>query len=237
MRATLCDAARLLTAQVGFASLGTIEFLVRGERFWFMEVLQLSTPNVDIPFSLIICLYSQANPRLQVEHTITEQVTGLDLVGLQLQVLRLLIGTIVLKGLLIFIIIITTSLLPQLALGLGTLDSLVGSQEAIIRQSRGCAIQARINLERIVDVRTGQVAASSGCLTAFDLPTGPGVRVDNTGYLGYCPNANFDSLIAKVIVHASNHSMAVKLLRRALGILSPHFVVLYGNTIFTLISY
>jgi acetyl/propionyl-CoA carboxylase alpha subunit/acetyl-CoA carboxylase carboxyltransferase component len=64
LRTRLMAAAVRLAAGSGYAGLGTIEFLVRGEQFWFME----------------------ANPRLQVEHTVTEEVTGVDLVAAQLAV-------------------------------------------------------------------------------------------------------------------------------------------------------
>ena len=69
MRRTLHDAARRIGTHVGYRGLATVEFLVaaEGEAAWFLEV----------------------NPRLQVEHTVTEEVTGLDLVGLQL---RLAVG-------------------------------------------------------------------------------------------------------------------------------------------------
>jgi acetyl/propionyl-CoA carboxylase alpha subunit/acetyl-CoA carboxylase carboxyltransferase component len=64
MRRQLHAAATRLAAQVGYRGLATVEFLVAGEHFFFLEV----------------------NPRIQVEHTVTEAVTGLDLVALQLAV-------------------------------------------------------------------------------------------------------------------------------------------------------
>jgi len=63
LRAELLDAALRMAAEVGYRSLGTFEFLVGADGFWFIE----------------------ANPRLQVEHTVTEQVTGVDLVATQLR--------------------------------------------------------------------------------------------------------------------------------------------------------
>ena len=61
-RAALHSAAATLCAQAGLVGVATVEFLVAGERYYFLEV----------------------NPRLQVEHTVTEEVTGLDLVAIQL---------------------------------------------------------------------------------------------------------------------------------------------------------
>tara|TARA_R110001606_G_scaffold238009_2_gene386040 strand:+ start:11911 stop:15165 length:3255 start_codon:yes stop_codon:yes gene_type:complete len=64
LRARIVDAAMRLAAALAYRGLGTFEFLVDGDDFFFME----------------------ANPRLQVEHTVTEQVTGVDLVATQLRI-------------------------------------------------------------------------------------------------------------------------------------------------------
>jgi len=64
LRSGLLDAAVRLAAKVGYVNAGTVEFLVAGEEFFFLEM----------------------NTRLQVEHSVTEAVTGLDLVALQISI-------------------------------------------------------------------------------------------------------------------------------------------------------
>lgn len=145
VREQLWAAAVDLAQAVHYRGLGTIEFLVDDERFVFLE----------------------ANPRLQVEHTVTEEVTGVDLVRLQL----------------------------DLAAG-QSLESLDTAEP------RGVALQARVSLETIG--ADGSVRPRAGTLTAFEMPSGRGVRVDAAGYTGYRTNTSFDSLIAKVIVHVAS---------------------------------
>ena len=64
LRASICDAAVRFAAEAGYTNAGTVEFLLDGEEYYFLEM----------------------NARLQVEHPVTELVTGLDLVQLQLAV-------------------------------------------------------------------------------------------------------------------------------------------------------
>ncbi|NBE56162.1 acetyl-CoA carboxylase family protein, partial [Streptomyces boluensis] len=148
-RTPLLDAARRLAAAVDYRGLGTFEFLVDSRdpgRWYFME----------------------ANPRVQVEHTVTEEVTGVDLVAAQLEV----------------------------ALG-RTLDELCLNQ-ADIPAPRGVAVQARVNLERLE--RDGTARATTGRIDVFEVPTGPGVRVDTHGHAGLVADGRYDSLLAKVVV-------------------------------------
>src|SRR5713101_7705993 len=75
----------------------------------------------------------------------------------------------------------------------------------------GHAIECRINAEN-----PETFAPSPGVITAFNLPGGPGVRVDTYVYAGYTVPPFYDSLIAKVIVHARTRELAIARMRRAL---------------------
>jgi acetyl-CoA carboxylase carboxyltransferase component/acetyl/propionyl-CoA carboxylase alpha subunit len=159
-RGQLLDAAVRLGASVGYRNIGTIEFLLD---------VSSESASAGVPFA-----FMEANPRLQVEHAVTEQVTGVDLVEVQLRVAA------------------GASVDEALARWDGT--------------TRGWAIQARVNLESVA--ADGSSTPSDGVLTAYDMPSGPGVRVDGYGYTGYATNASFDSLLAKVIVHSLDDSFA-----------------------------
>ena len=153
-----------------YESLGTFEFLLDVER---------SNEPVFI----------EANPRLQVEHTVTELVTGVDLVQIQL----------------------------QLAAGKTLRElELLGAD---VPKPRGVAVQARINMESM-DER-GNARPAAGIISAFEVPTGPGVRVDTFGYVGYPTSLSYDALLAKLIVHSTTTDRdaraALTRLERALG--------------------
>src|SRR5258705_3961853 len=75
----------------------------------------------------------------------------------------------------------------------------------------GHAIECRINAEN-----PETFAPSPGVITAFNLPGGPGVRVDTFVYSGYQVSPFYDSLIAKVIVHARTRELAIARMKRAL---------------------
>jgi acetyl/propionyl-CoA carboxylase alpha subunit/acetyl-CoA carboxylase carboxyltransferase component len=164
LRRSIIDAAVRFARSVGYSNLGTFEFLV--------------DVSGRVPFVFI-----EANARLQVEHTVTEAVTGVDLVQTQI---RLAQG----------------DLLPEMGLG-GFV------------QPRGFAIQARVNMETIG--ADGSVRPAGGTLTAYEAPNGPGVRTDGFGYAGYRTSRSFDSLLAKVIVHAPTFAAAVGRASRALS--------------------
>ncbi len=170
IRQAIIDAALRLGRAARYDSLGTFEFLVDagGDAG--------GDHGADGRFAFI-----EANARLQVEHTVTEAVTGVDLVQAQLRVAR------------------GESLAD---LGLDAPDA---------RRAGGFAIQARVNLETL-DAE-GAVRPSSGVLSAYEPPSGPGVRIDGCGYAGYEPNPAFDSLLAKVIAHSPSNDFADAVLR------------------------
>ena len=156
LRDKILKSAVTFAQKQGYESLGTFEFLVDGN-------------ESDSQFVFI-----EANARLQVEHTVTEEVTGVDLVSSQIQV------------------------------ALGRSLSEIGLDAADISAPKGYAIQARLNLETIK--ADGSVIPSSGKLTAYDVPNGPGVRTDGFGYVGYETSTAFDSLLSKVIVHSKSRN-------------------------------
>ncbi len=152
LRAQVTQAALRMAKAVGYRGLGTFEFLV-------------DAASATLPFVFI-----EANPRLQVEHTVTEAVTGLDLVQLQVAV----------------------------AAG-QSLEALGVEVDRTVPQ-RGFAVQWRINAETL-DAQ-GNARPSGGTLARFELPSGPGVRVDTHGYAGLAPSPHYDTLLAKLIVHS-----------------------------------
>jgi len=154
LRGRIIEAAKELAAAANYSSLGTFEFLVDND-----------AKSDDRAFAFI-----EANPRLQVEHTVTEAVLGIDLVQ------------------------------AQLAVADGATLGSLGLAQGYIPRPRGYAIQLRVNME-VMD-ETGATKPTGGTLSMFDLPSGPGVRVDTFGYSGYKTSAAFDSLLAKVIVHS-----------------------------------
>ncbi len=152
LRDQLIDAALRLGGAADYLNLGTVEFLVDGDsgEFFFIE----------------------ANPRLQVEHTVTEEITGLNLVELQLQ----------LAG---------GQSLDELGLGRDNVPA-----------PRGIAMQLRINTETMG--ADGEAKPGGGIITAFEAPSGRGIRVDSYGYVGYRTSPAYDPLLAKLIVHTGS---------------------------------
>src|SRR5947209_5664945 len=88
-------------------------------------------------------------------------------------------------------------------------EALGFSQDEVIMV--GHAMECRINAES-----PDTFAPSPGTITTFNLPGGPGVRVDTYVYPGYRVPPFYDSMIAKVIVHARTRELAIARMRRAL---------------------
>jgi acetyl/propionyl-CoA carboxylase alpha subunit/acetyl-CoA carboxylase carboxyltransferase component len=159
LRTKLLELSVALGKAVSYRGLGTIEFLIDQD------------PGSAMPFAFI-----EANPRLQVEHTVTETITGLDLVRIQLE------------------------------LAAGVSLAKLGLRQFAIPPPRGIAIEARVNLETMH--ADGSARPTGGTMTIYEPPSGPGVRVDGFGYAGYRTSSNFDSLLAKVIVHSTDGDLA-----------------------------
>jgi acetyl-CoA carboxylase biotin carboxylase subunit len=140
-----------------YNNVGTIEYLLdENGQFYFMEM----------------------NTRIQVEHPVTELVTGIDLVREQI----------------------------RMAYG----HPLRFKQEDI--QMRGAAIECRVNAEDPITF-----APWPGRITGYSVPGGYGVRVDSAAYENYTVLPHYDSLLAKLIVHAEDRPTAIRRMQRALG--------------------
>jgi acetyl-CoA carboxylase, biotin carboxylase subunit len=156
LRKAMGDAAVRAAKAVGYSSVGTMEFLVdKQNNFFFMEM----------------------NTRIQVEHPVTEMVTGVDLVREQI----------------------------RSAAGL----KLRYKQSDI--KIQGHAIECRINAEDPL-----KFTPSPGKITSYHTPGGLGVRVDSFVYDQYTVLPHYDSLIAKLIVHAETREDAIRRMARAL---------------------
>ena len=172
LRERLVGSAVSMASGVKYRNLGTFEFLVDAR-------------TIDTDDGAFV--FIEANPRLQVEHTVTEEVSGIDLVRLQLDV----------------------------SAGLSFEE--LGLRQSEVNKPRGHAIQVRINMESMNP--DGMAQPASGKLSVFEVPTGPGVRVDSFGYGGYQPSPRFDSLLAKLIAHSPYFGFSDVVTRccRALG--------------------
>ena len=171
LRDKIIAAAIQLAKAVNYENAGTFEFLVEGNDL-----------SENAPFYFL-----EVNPRIQVEHTVTEEVTGVDIVKFQL----------------------------NQALGYSLAD--LALKQSQISSPKGYAIQARINMENIDN--QGNTIAKTGQLSHFNLPFDKGVRIESAGYVGYANSPNFDTLLAKLIIHtkANNFGKAIKKLYRKLG--------------------
>ena len=140
---------------LNYRGAGTLEFLFQDGHFAFIEM----------------------NTRIQVEHPVSEMISGVDLVQEQIRI----------------------------AAGFP-----LGYDQRSINLT-GHAIECRINAENPVTFMP-----SPGKVTAYHAPGGPGVRIDSALYPGYTVPSNYDSLVAKLIVHGKNRRECVMRMKRAL---------------------
>ena len=141
--------------QMKYRGVGTFEFLYENGEFFFIEM----------------------NTRIQVEHPVTEEITGIDLVKEQLKI----------------------------ACGF----DLSLQQEDI--EIHGHSIECRINAEDPF-----KMIPSPGNISFYHPPGGPGIRVDSHLYTNYTVPSNYDSMVAKVIVHANTRKEALIRMQYAL---------------------
>lgn len=158
-RAAMCECALRLARNAGYFNAGTVEFVVdtRDGNFYFLEM----------------------NTRIQVEHPVTEMITGRDLVAEQIRV---------------------ASGMP-----------LSFTQEDI--EFSGHAIECRLNAED----PDKNFIPRPGLITGWKAPHGDGVRLDSHCYAGYTVPPHYDSMIGKLIVHASTRAEAIDRMQRALA--------------------
>ncbi|MBW2518768.1 MAG: acetyl-CoA carboxylase biotin carboxylase subunit [Deltaproteobacteria bacterium] len=155
-RKKLCDCAVGAAQAIGYTSAGTMEFLLdSSNNFYFMEM----------------------NTRVQVEHPVTEMVTGIDIIKEQI----------------------------RSAYG----EPLRYKQKDV--KIRGHAIECRINAED-----PERFSPSPGKIDGYHPPGGLGVRIDSAVYDQYTVLPYYDSMIAKLIVHADTRIEAIKRMERAL---------------------
>ncbi len=157
-RAAMGEAAVKAAQAVNYQGAGTVEFIFDhiNQKFYFMEM----------------------NTRIQVEHPVTEMITGIDLIQQQLKI----------------------------ASG----EKLKYKQEDI--KINGWSIECRINAEN----PSKNFMPSPGEVTMYMPPGGFGVRVDSAMYTGYSIPPFYDSMVAKLIVHADTREEAVSRMKRAL---------------------
>jgi acetyl-CoA carboxylase biotin carboxylase subunit len=156
-RQEMAEIIRRAILETGYTTLGTLEFIMdEAGQLFFLEM----------------------NTRVQVEHPVTEMVTGLDLVQLQIR---------------------------------AAAGEKLELPDTRSWSFRGHAMECRVNAE---DPRT--FAPSPGLITEYFPPGGTGVRVDSGVYGGWKVPPNYDSLLAKVVVHAPTREQALVRMRRAL---------------------
>ncbi|RLL43776.1 acetyl-CoA carboxylase biotin carboxylase subunit [Oceanobacillus piezotolerans] len=158
LRQDIRNAAVKLAENISYESAGTVEFIVDQdeEKFYFLEM----------------------NTRIQVEHPVTETITGIDLIQEQIHVAN------------------------------GAKLRFTQSDIRFI----GHSIECRINAEAPEE----GFRPTPGLITKWEIPQGPGIRVDTHCYQGYTVPVFYDSMIAKVIVHGESREHAIRRMLTAL---------------------
>ena len=158
LRKKMGEVAVEAAKKIGYTNAGTIEFLVdKNQNFYFMEM----------------------NTRVQVEHPVTEMVTGIDVIKEQIKI----------------------------ASG----EKLSLTQKDIT--FNGHSMECRINAEN----PDKNFMPCPGTITGLHLPGGNGIRVDTAIYSGYTIPMNYDSMIAKVIVHGKDRNESICKMKSALA--------------------
>lgn len=144
--------------EIGYSNAGTIEFLVdKNQDFYFMEM----------------------NTRVQVEHPITEMVTGIDIIKEQIKI--------------------------------------AGGEKLEVTQKditfTGHSMEVRINSEN----PEKHFMPCPGTITGLHLPGGNGIRVDTAIYAGYTVPPNYDSMLAKIIVHGRTREESIAKMKSAVA--------------------
>jgi acetyl-CoA/propionyl-CoA carboxylase biotin carboxyl carrier protein len=171
LREQILEAARRGVDAAGYYNAGTVEFLVEED----------ADRDPDEPLGEDTNFYFlEVNTRIQVEHTVTEEITGIDIVKWQLRV----------------------------AAG----DEIGFAQDDV--GFDGHAMEFRINAENAAE---DFAPATGGTLETYDPPGGIGVRMDDALRQGDDLVTDYDSMVAKLIVHGSDREECLARSRRALA--------------------
>lgn len=167
-RTGIHEGARAICAKVGYTGAGTVEYIVSEDgTISFLEV----------------------NTRVQVEHPVTEMVTGVDIIAEQFRI---------------------ASGEPLSFVSDSTSEA--SASDASDPRSDGHAFEFRINAE---DILNG-FAPCPGTIVRFEPPTGPGIRVDSGVRSGSIVPPYYDSLVAKLLVWGPTREIALKRAQQAL---------------------
>ena len=157
-RKMMGDIAVKASKEIGYTNAGTIEFLVdKNKNFYFMEM----------------------NTRVQVEHPVTEAVTGIDIIKEQIKI--------------------------------ASKEKLAYTQDDV--KILGHSMEVRINAEN----PSKNFMPCPGKIVGLHLPGGNGIRVDTAIYDGYVVPQNYDSMLAKVIVHGKTRNESIAKMKSAVA--------------------